>query len=71
MSDQRDEYEKHLQLGAVVPEDEDDREEMSDEEKDAAWADATTVEQFAADLEALKEEDPLMQWELARLRQEG
>lgn len=66
-------HEKHLQLGTVLTEADDDSErtEITDEEKEALWADATTVEQFAADLDALAGEDPLVQWELARLRQEG
>jgi hypothetical protein len=50
-------HEKHLQLGfdpaATGPASE---RELSDDDKDALWADATTVEQYAADLEALRGE---------------
>ena len=60
--------EKHLQLGVDLFKD--DRTEISDEEKDALWADACTVEEFAEGLEALQSADPLEHWELARLRQE-
>lgn len=69
MSDPHEPHEKHLQLGADLSND--DRTEISDEEKDVLWADACTVDEFAAGLEALKSADPLEQWELARLRQEG
>ena len=63
-------FEKHLQLGTDL--DADRREEITDDaEIDALWGDQTTVDQFADDLAALKHEDPLTQWELARLRQEG
>lgn len=61
-------HEKEIQLGADLSKD--SRKEISDEEKDALWADACTVEEFAAGLEELKSADPLEQWELARLRQE-
>lgn len=63
---------KHLQLGvdldnpALI-----DRTEISDAAKDALWADAVTVEEFAAGLDALRGEHPLVLWELARARQEG
>lgn len=62
------EHQKHLQLGARV--EEDDRTPMTEEEKAAAIADACTIEEFSTQLAALEGEDPLVQWELARVRQE-
>jgi hypothetical protein len=44
-----EEHEKHLQLGADL--DADDRTPVED--RDAVWADATTVEQFKIDIERL------------------
>lgn len=47
-------HEKHVQLGfdpaAAGPASE---RELTDDEKDALWADSTTVEQYAEDLETL------------------
>jgi hypothetical protein len=63
------EHEKHLQLGANL--DDDDRRVMTPEEKAAAIADACTIEEFADQLTALHDQDPLVQWELARARQEA
>lgn len=61
---------KHLQLGADPAHD--DRTEVDDAAKDALWADACTVDEFADQLERLAyTADPLEQWELARLRNEG
>lgn len=60
---------KELQLGADLSMDL--RVEMTDEQKADAWADACTVEEFAAGLEELRSADPLELWELARLRQEA
>lgn len=64
-----DEHEKHLQLGADVSED--DRREMTDEEKERAWADSTDMEGFESGLRELAAEDGLTQWELARARREA
>lgn len=69
MSDPHDHYEKHLQLGTRL--EDDDRTTMTDEERAAAVADACTKEEFSEQLEALRGEDPLIVWELARLRQES
>ena len=44
-------HDKHLQLGTDLAAD--DRSEMTPDEIEAAWADATTVEQFRADIETL------------------
>jgi hypothetical protein len=46
------EQEKHLQLGTDL--DADDRTPLDPDGRDAAWADATTVEQFAEDIETLR-----------------
>jgi hypothetical protein len=70
--------EKHLQLG-VDPSEAgheagDDPEQIDPDDAqavEALWSDATTVEEFAGDLQALESEDPLVQWELARLRHEA
>lgn len=63
------EHEKHLQLGADL--DKDDRTPMTEEEKAAAIADACTIEEFTEQLDAMAGEDPLVQWELAKARQEA
>lgn len=52
-------HEKPMQLGfdpATVGSAAEYDHDLDDDEKDAIWADATTVEQYAADLEALKDE---------------
>lgn len=50
---------KHLQLGVTLdPADDRDPEVETDRAAiDAAWADATTVEQYKADIEALAAKD--------------
>ena len=56
--DPHDEIPKHLQLG-VDPENPGDTSRKmlkSEEDIDAAWADATTVEQFKEDIETLARE---------------
>lgn len=45
--------EKHLQLGVDL--DADDREPVGPDAHDDVWADATTVEKFKEDIEALRE----------------
>lgn len=45
-------HDKHLQLGTILADD--DRAEMTPGEVDAAWAEATTVDQFRADIETLR-----------------
>lgn len=52
-----EEHEKHLQLGVDLSNN--SRQPIDDdEEKDALWADATTVEQFKVDIISLSEGDP-------------
>lgn len=48
--------EKHLQLGTDL--NNDDRTPLTDDEKDALWGTARTVELFEAELQELEGEDP-------------
>lgn len=64
---------KHLQLG-VDPDavEDEDRAMLTDPAAiEAVWAEATTVEQYKADLETLGEVDPEIVEELRRARHGG
>lgn len=60
------EHAKHLQLGTDLSRD--DRSEVSEEDRDLLWEDATTVEVFKEELEALQDEPFEVQWVLAEAR---